>query len=175
MKNKETNVDCMKYRKHTHLAGVDVEAIIAEKGRCILTIKEAYYARAVDVSGNKTDGYFIEWQEQQMPMVVNSGNRKTIANLVKTEKGLQPIESRNLINWKGMRIELFFDPNVKMMGQITGGIKVKPTPVVIVKKELSDEDFERAISAVVSGKFTKDKLINDYQLREEQIKRLEEL
>lgn len=175
MKNKETNVDCMKYRKHTHLAGVDVEAIAAEHGRCILTIKEAYYARAVDVSGNKTDGYFIEWEEQQMPMVVNSGNRKTIANLVKSEKGLQPIESRNLMNWKGMRIELFFDPNVKMMGQITGGIKVKSTPVVFVKKQISDEGFERGISAIIAKQFTKQKLMDDYELREEQIKRLEKL
>lgn len=175
MKNKETNVDCMKYRKHTHLAGVDVEAIIAEKGRCILTIREAYYARAVDVSGNKTDGYFIEWEEQQMPMVVNSGNRKTIAKLVKAEKGIESIEARNLINWKGMMIELFFDPNVKMMGQITGGIKVKDAPVMIVKKELTDEAFERAITAIVQGKFSKDKVLNDYLLRESQIKRLEEL
>jgi hypothetical protein len=60
---KETNIDCMKYRKSTHLAGVDVEMMIAEKGKCILTIKEAYYNTGVDVSGNKTDGYFIEFTE----------------------------------------------------------------------------------------------------------------
>lgn len=30
---KETGIDCMKYRKSTHLAGVDVEMIIAEKGK----------------------------------------------------------------------------------------------------------------------------------------------
>jgi hypothetical protein len=60
---KETNIDCMKYRKSTHLAGVDVETIIAEKGNCIVTIKECYYAKGVDVSGNKTDGYFLEFVE----------------------------------------------------------------------------------------------------------------
>ena len=32
----ETNIDCMKYRKSTHLASVDVECI-AEKGSCELT------------------------------------------------------------------------------------------------------------------------------------------
>ena len=76
----ERNIDAMKYRKSTHLAGVDVEMIIAEKGDCILTIKDSYYNTNVDVSGNNTDGYFLEFEENVKPMVVNSINRKTISN-----------------------------------------------------------------------------------------------
>ncbi len=124
--NKETNIDCMKYRKATHLAGVDVDAIVTEKGSCIVTIKEAYYAKGVDVSGNKTDGYFLEFTEDLKPMVVNSTNRKVISNIVKTLKQCTPAESRNISNWVGLQIELYFDPNVKMMGQMMGGIRVKP-------------------------------------------------
>ena len=37
--------------------------MIAEKGECILTIKDAFFNRNVDVSGNKTDGYFLEFVE----------------------------------------------------------------------------------------------------------------
>ena len=51
---KETEIDSMKYRKSTHLAGIDVEAIVEEKGNCILTIKEAFYDRGVDLGGNRT-------------------------------------------------------------------------------------------------------------------------
>jgi hypothetical protein len=130
---KETNIDCMKYRKSTHLAGVDVETIIAEKGNCILTIKEAYYAKGVDVSGNKTDGYFLEFVEDVKGMVVNSVNRKTIASIVKTLKNCTSTDSRNIGNWAGVQIELTFDPSVKMMGQIVGGIRIKaisPTPQI---------------------------------------------
>ena len=83
---KEREIDCMKYRKSTHLAGVDVETIIDEKGSCVLTIKDAYYDKGVSVSGNRTDGYFLEFQEDIKPMVVNSVNRKTIANIVKILK-----------------------------------------------------------------------------------------
>ena len=54
---KENNIDCMKYRKSTHLAGVDVETIVDDKGACILTIKEAYYNTGVDVSGNRTKSF----------------------------------------------------------------------------------------------------------------------
>jgi len=124
----------MKYRKSTHLAGIDVEAIVEEKGNCILTIKEAYYDTNVDVSGNKTNGYFIEFVEPLKPMVANSGNRKIINDIVKEKLGCTSAESRMLPNWKGIQVDLFFDPSVKMMGKVTGGIKVKP----VVKKVVSD-------------------------------------
>jgi len=131
---KETEIDSMKYRKSTHLAGIDVEAIVEEKGNCILTIKEAYYDTNVDVSGNKTNGYFIDFEEPVKPMVANSGNRKIINDIVKQKLGCTSAESRMLPNWKGIQIDLWFDPSVKMMGKVTGGIKVKP----VVKKVVSD-------------------------------------
>jgi hypothetical protein len=128
---KETNIDCMKYRKSTHLAGVDVETIIAEKGACIVTIKEAYFAKGIDVSGNKTDGYFLEFIEDLKPMLVNSVNRKTIASIVKINTGCNSTESRNIGNWVGTKLDLYFDASVKMMGQVVGGIRVKPqSPIV---------------------------------------------
>jgi hypothetical protein len=123
---KETNIDCMKYRKSTHLAGVDVEMIIAEKGNCVLTIKDSYYATGIDVSGNKTDGYFIEFLEDAKPMLVNSINRKTIASIVKINKAITSAESRIISSWIGQSIELYFDDKVKMMGQVVGGIRIKP-------------------------------------------------
>ena len=123
--NKEENIDCMKYRKSTHIAGVDVDMIVAEKGKCIVTIKEAYYAKNVDVSGNKTNGYFLEFAEDLKPMVVNSTNRATIAKILKDASKLSAAESRNIGNWLGLKIELTFDSTVKMMGKITGGIRVK--------------------------------------------------
>ncbi len=141
--NKETNIDSMKYRKSTHLAGIDVETIVAEKGNCILTIKEAYYAKNVDVSGNKTDGYFIEFVEGLKPMMVNSGNRKNINLIVKTLKQCSSTESRFLPNWVGIQIELDFDPNVKMMGQIVGGIKVKPISPI---PKISDENAKAILN-----------------------------
>jgi len=123
---KETGIDCMKYRKSTHLAGVDVEMIIAEKGKCVLTIKESYYNTGVDVSGNRTDGYFLEFSEGVKPMVVNSTNRKVIASIVKIRNKCTGSESRNIDNWKGLSIELVFDESVKMMGKLTGGIRISP-------------------------------------------------
>lgn len=122
----------MKYRNHTHLAGVDVETIIAEKGQCILTIKECFYEEKVDVSGSKTDGYFIEFMEPLKPMVANSTNRKTIASIVKDVKQLGSTDSRNIGNWAGITIELTFDPTIVMMGKVVGGIVVVPPKAEVI-------------------------------------------
>ena len=139
MAQREYSVDCMKYRKSTHIASVDVDAIIAEKGACELTIKTAYYERAVDVSGNKTDGYFIEFEEVGIkPMVVNSGNRKKIAKAVQETLKCTPVESRNLLKWVGLRIALKVDQNVKMMGQVVGGIVIDTNYKAVPKKTLTD-------------------------------------
>jgi len=153
---KETNIDSMKYRTHTHLAGIDVETIIAEKGSCVLTIKECFYEKNVNVSGNKTDGYFIEFVEDLKPMVVNSGNRKTIGNLVKELKSLNSTDSRNIGNWSGVQIELTFDPTIKMMGKVVGGIVVVPPKKVLI----SDE---RALSVLSQSK-SLDELKNNWSL-----------
>ena len=160
METKIYDIDCMKHRKSTHLASVDVEAIIAEKGKCILTIKEAYYSPisddpntgkkiGVNVNGKLQDGYFIEFVEDVKPMVVNSGNRKTIAKMIQLTKGIVAVESRNLMSWTGFKIELMFDPNIKFGKETTGGIVVSPiVPIIEKVKPIFDEaKFEKAFIA----------------------------
>lgn len=139
---KELNIDCMKYRKSTHLAGIDVEAIIADKGKCLLTIKECYYDRGVDVSGNKTDGYFLKFEEPVKEMVVNSTNRKVISEIVKNKNNCTAVESRNISNWKGVELSLLFDENVKMMGKVVGGIRIDRSYISTPKKTLEAVKLE---------------------------------
>lgn len=126
----EREIDAMKYRKSTHLAGVDIEAITDKGERCILTIKDAYYGTGVDVNGKKTDGYFLEFLEDVKPMVVNSTNRKTIASNVKTLKNCSAVDSRNIGNWINVKIELYFEPNRSFGGVKTGGIGVVPQNLI---------------------------------------------
>ena len=159
---KQTNIDCMKYRKSTHIAGVDVDMIIAEKGKCILTIKEAYYDTNVNVSGNKTNGYFLEFVEDVKPMVVNSTNRKIIASIVKIKKGVTAAESRNISSWIGLTIELLFDSNITMMGKKTGGIRVSPvSPIIKV-------DDKKPIEFLKTSKTKKELQVNWGKLNKQQ-------
>jgi len=163
---KETNIDSMKYRKSTHLAGIDVETIIADKGSCILTIKEAFYDTNVDVSGNKTAGYFLEFIENVKPMVINSGNRKIIGNIVKALKKIDNTQSRNIGNWAGVQIELLFDPSVKMMGKVVGGIKIaeKYEKPLLIK---DSENFKNCKIALEKGTGTIEMIKSKYNVSTE--------
>lgn len=160
---KETEIDCMKYRKSTHLAGVDVEMIIADKGKCVLTIKEAYYNTGVDVSGNKTDGYFLEFVEGVKPMVINSTNRKTVASILKIKDNCTSSESRNIGNWKGLSVELVFDESVKMMGKRTGGIRVSPISPIPTISDVNAKAILSLSKSLVELKGNWTKLSNEEQ------------
>ena len=150
---KEVNIDAMKYRKNTHIAGADVQMERGVEDKpFIVTIKEAYYQTKVNVSGNRTDGYFLEFEEEGVkPMVVNSTNRKTIAFILQEGFGYSSLDSRNIGNWKGLKIELTFDESVTMMGKKTGGIRVSPK--IFKKHELTEksEKWDSAKKAVSNG------------------------
>ncbi len=169
---KEHNIDAMKYRKHSHISGVDVEMITAEKGNCILTIKDAYYSKGVDVSGNKTDGYFLEFEEDVMDMVCNSTNRKRIANNLMIEKKITPLESRNIGNWIGLKINLKFDPNIKMMGKVTGGIVVDSIKL-LPSLESGTPNFDAVKKALQGGNYTIEQVKTKYNVSEAVQKLLE--
>lgn len=163
---KETNIDSMKYRKSTHLASIDVETIVADKGNCILTIKEAYYDTGVDVSGKKTSGYFIEFVENVKPMMANSGNRKIIGNIVKALKNCTSTESRNISNWTGLQIELTFDPKVTFGNKIVGGI------VILEKYDLPElikdsVNFNKCKTAIEKSGFTIEQIKAKYKVSKE--------
>ena len=163
---KEHGIDAMKYRKHTHISSVDVEMIIAEKGSCVVTNKDAYYSKGVDVSGNRTDGYFLEFEEDVMDMVCNSTNRKRISNNLMIEKKISAVESRNIGNWIGLKISLKCDPNIKMMGKIVGGIvvdSIKILPDLIV----NSDNFKAVKDAVTNKGYTLDQVRSKYNLSKE--------
>ena len=160
---KETGIDCMKYRKSTHLAGVDVEMIIADKGKCVLTIKESYYDTGVDVSGNRTDGYFLEFVEGVKPMVVNSTNRKVISQIVKIKNKCTGSESRNIGNWKGLTIQLVFDESVKMMGKLTGGIRISPISPIPTLSDVNAKAILESSNSLLDLQANWSKLSKDEQ------------
>ena len=162
---KEHNIDAMKYRKHTHISSVDVEMIIAEKGSCIVTIKDAYYSKGVDVSGNRTDGYFLEFEEDVMDMVCNSTNRKRISNNLMIEKKISAVESRKIGNWIGLKISLKCDPNIKMMGKIVGGIVVDSIKI-LPELVIGSENFKAVKDAITKG-YTLDHVRSKYNLSKE--------
>ena len=139
--------DWRKYRKSTHLASADLDAMETDNIPLIFTIKEVKYETGVDVSGTKMDGIFCHFIEPIKPLKLNSTNNKILAGFGK-KNGLVGKECHIIENWKGMKIELFVDRNVKMMGAITDGVRIKPLqPVDKVKPNFTEANFEAAKKA----------------------------
>lgn len=139
--------DWRKYRKSTHLASADLDAMETDNVPLIFTIKEVKYETGVDVSGTKMDGIFCHFIEPIKPLKLNSTNNKILAGFAK-KNGLVGKECHIIENWKGMKIELFVDRNVKMMGAITDGVRIKPLqPIEKVKPNFTEANFESAKKA----------------------------
>lgn len=139
--------DWRKYRKSTHLASADLDAMETDNVPLIFTIKEVKYETGVDVSGTKMDGIFCHFIEPIKPLKLNSTNNKILAGFGK-KNGLIGKECHVIENWKGMKIELYVDRNVKMMGAITDGVRIKPLqPIEKVKPDFTEANFEAAKKA----------------------------
>lgn len=159
----ETQTDWRKYRKSTHLASADLDAMETDKIPLIFTIKDVKYEQGVDVSGTKQDGIFCYFVEPIKPLKLNSTNNKILAGFAKKD-GLIGKECHVIENWRGMRIELYIDRNVKMMGAITDGVRIKPIqPIVKVKPVFTESNFEAAKKA----KATIETIEKSYSITEE--------
>lgn len=157
---KETNIDARKHRKSTHLASADLDAMTVEGKSLVFTIKEAWYETAVDVSGDKTDGYFCSFVEPIKDMILNSTNRKTIAGFAK-QNGLSEIDSWNIGNWAGIKIELYALRDIKAFGKVQDGIRIKPIqPKAKERPIFTEANFEKAFIA----KATIEKIKSVYEI-----------
>jgi len=143
----EKKTDWRKYRKSTHLASADLDAMETDKIPLIFTIKDVKFETGIDVSGTKMDGIFCYFIEPIKPLKLNSTNNKILAGFAKKD-GLVGKDCHIIENWKGMRIELFVDRNVKMMGTTTDGVRIKPIqPITKLKPEFTEVNFENAKKA----------------------------
>lgn len=162
---RETNIDCRKYRKSTHLAAADLDAMSGEGKALIFTIKEAWYDTKVDVSGEKTDGYFCSFVEPIKDMVLNSTNRKIIAGFAR-QNGFNETECYNIGNWNGIRVEFYVLRDIKAFGKVQDGIRIKPLQPVLTPKPkpvFTSANFDKAKEA----KATIEKIKEVYQLTPE--------
>jgi hypothetical protein len=156
----ETKTDWRKYRKSTHLASADLDALETDGIPLIFTIKEVKYEQGVDLSGTKMDGIFAYFVEPLKPLKLNSTNNKILAGFAKKD-GLQGKECHVIENWKGMRIELYVDRNVKMMGAITDGVRIKPLQPTDKKEKplFTEANFESAKKAKATIEQIKERYI----------------
>ncbi len=132
-----------KVYKSDHLGVVDLEEMIEQGKQLIFTIKEVKQELGVVVAGNRGDHNIAYFYEPIKPMVLNAGNAAII-------RGFSKGKSIDTDNWKDIPIELYIDANVKMKGQIVGGMRIKPIQPRIAPKEkpnFTEANFAAALKA----------------------------
>lgn len=84
----------------------------------ILTIDYVRIEECTFEGGRKENHNVAHFVEKEKPMILNAINCRTLTKLMK---------SAEIEDWKG-RIQIYFDPSVKgKSGEITGGLRIRPT------------------------------------------------
>jgi len=142
--------------KSDHLGSADLEDFIEQKKPLIFTIRQVKQEYGVSVAGKKGDFNIAYFVENIKPLVLNSTNAKQI----KTFCGGSPFVE----DWKLVPIELYLDVNVKMKGEVVGGIRIKPIqPKTKLKLSFTEANFDKAKQANA----TKEQIEKSYTITDE--------
>jgi hypothetical protein len=154
--------------KSDHLGVADLEDLIEKGTPLIFTIKEVKKELGVKVAGKKGDHMIAYFVEDIKPLCLNMTNAKRIRTFIKDN-------SPFIEHWRNVTLEFYIDKNVTMMGEKTGGVRIKtrqPKPKTTTKPSISPKSFTSAKEAVRKGEFTIEQVKAKYTLSEEQTNQL---
>ncbi len=97
-----------------YLGAADLEGMKEIAGTIAGMTKEM-----VQNTSGRVEKTVLHFEENMKPLVLNATNSKIITKLA----GTPMVEG-----WKGIKIQLYFDPKVKFAGDMVGGVRVRPYP-----------------------------------------------
>lgn len=160
--------------KSDHLGVADLEEYIEQGRKLVFTVKQVISHELID--GNKNSGVVVAgkriganvayFHEGIKPMVLNATNSKIM-------KSFATNKSPFVEDWNNKTIELYIDYNVKMKGQVVGGVKIRPTQPTLKKPELTPNHprWEEAKKAIKDGK--KEGVLKVYDISPTNLKLIE--
>ena len=166
--------------KSDHLGVADLEEMIEQGIKLIFTIKEvkSHYldvnikGSGVVVAGRRIGANIAYFKEKIKPLVLNSTNSKIVKSFNKIEGTSK--NSPFVEDWSNTLIELFIDSNVKMKGEVVGGVRIRPTQPIARKPELTPKHnrWDDAKKAVSEGK--ESGVLSQFTISETNLKLLRE-
>lgn len=117
-----------KVYKSDHLGAADLEDMIEAKSNLVFTIAYVRQEYGATVAGRKGNFNIAYFKEQIKPLVLNATNAKVIKRFA----GGSPFVD----DWQNITIQLYIDKNVKMKGEVVGGVRIRPQQPRLEKPEL---------------------------------------
>ena len=138
-----------KVYKSDHLGVADLEDLQEAGNNLVFTIKHVRQELGAKVAGKKIDANIAYFNEPIKPLVLNATNAGTLRKMT----GSGYIE-----NWANIPVQLYIDKNVKMKGDIVGGVRIHPKAPALQKPRLKQgtKQWENAKKAFIrDGNFIK--------------------
>lgn len=136
-----------------------------------LTIEKINLEMVQSPNGGKDECTVVHFKEdvngERKPMILNKTNCKIIEDLYNTPY---------IEEWKGKKITLFVDPNIKAFGETVEALRIKPIKPVINKPKLTPKSprWNDAKKAVQSGGATLESISKHYSITESDFKLLKD-
>jgi len=108
-------------------------------------------------AGGKKEECTVAQLVGQKPLILNATNSKTISKLY----------GPYIEDWAGKQITLYASMT-QLKGEPVECLRIRDRVSKPAKQALSDERFARALASVKAGTFTKEALLNDFALTDEQ-------
>jgi hypothetical protein len=134
-----------------------------DAGNIIATIKDIKLEEITSAGGKKDQKHVLHFVEPNVKPLILSA-KENFKNIEKVA-GTPHIES-----WAGVKIEIWYNPNVKFGRETVGGVRIKPTAPKIQKPILPDAKFEAAKISLSKGETTIENICKYYDLTDEQNK-----
>ncbi len=117
--------------KSDHLGQADLEDFKEEGSNLIFTVSHVNQEIGTKVAGKKIDANIAYFVEKIKPLVLNATNSGQMKKLT----GSAFIE-----DWQNVVIQLYIEPNVRMKGEVVGGVRISHLKPKIAKPLLTKDN-----------------------------------
>lgn len=132
-----------------------------DSGTIIATIKEIKLQEIISAGGKKEEKHVLFFVEPNVkPMILSA--KENFKSLEKVA-GSPYIE-----NWRGVKIEIWYNSNVKFGRETVGGVRIKPTAPVIQKPAIPENMWIAAQEKMKAGTTSIEAIEKNYSLTPEQ-------
>lgn len=133
MSNEQPKTHYRKVFKSDHLGQADLEDFKEEGSNLIFTIAYVNQEMGAKVAGKKIDANIAYFVERIKPLVLNATNSATMKKLT---------SSAFVEDWQNVVIQLYIEPNVKMKGEVVGGVRISHLKPKITKPQVTKQTAE---------------------------------
>ena len=114
--------------KSDHLGQADLEDFKEDGSNLIFTVAHVNQEIGAKVAGKKIDANIAYFVEKIKPLVLNATNSAQMKKLT----GSAFIE-----DWQNVVIQLYIEPNVRMKGEVVGGVRISHLKPKIAKPQVT--------------------------------------